>query len=237
MRHPVYAIVVALTAIVMAVGLLQLPAPGAPDSPVQRYASVSTIDAESNDDSIRNRVTAVLLDYRSLDTFGEVTVIFSALLGVLIVAAANAGAAPPETRAQTLPDRLPPSPVVDFVVRLMAPFLAAFAAFVMVSGDLLPGGGFQGSVVLGAMAILLAVAIGRPRVEVLLRQGMRFWVRAAAPLTFAVLALVGLVAAGWWFALPEPAPLRHALLVLLDFAIGVGGAAVLIGIFFALARD
>lgn len=234
MRRTGYAVVLVLLAIAMLAGLLQLPPPGSAESPVQRHATAEYAAAAAERGGVTNLVTAVLLDYRALDTFGEVSVIFAALIAVLTVAGASRRSPKPDVRPG---GSLPPSPVVDYVVRLLAPFMAAFAAFVMISGDVLPGGGFQGGVVLGAMTILLSVAMGRERVEGLLRRGARFWVRAVAPLSFVLLALFGLAATGWWFGLPDSTPVRHALLVLLDIAIGVGGAAVLAGIFLALARE
>ena len=232
MRSAIAALVVGLVALVLLAGLIALPEPGDPDSPAQRHVSAEYIDAGAQAGGAANLVTAVLLNYRGLDTFGEVLVIFSALVAVLVVLAS----APPTGSAQPA-QRLAPSPVVAFIVRLMAPFMASFAAFVMISGAHLPGGGFQGGVVLGAMTILLAVAMGRDRVARMLRGGARFWVRAAAPLVFALVALIGWASTGWWFGLPGPGPVRDALVLALDIAIGVGGAAVLAGIFLALSRE
>jgi len=231
MRRLAAALAVGLVALALLAGLLSLPEPGAPDSPAQRHVSAAYVEGGAEAGGAANLVTAVLLNYRGLDTFGEVLVIFSALLAVLVVLA---GA--PESEPDQAATRLAPSPVVAFIVRLTAPFMAAFAAFVMISGAELPGGGFQGGVVLGAMAILLAVAMGRERVTDALQGGARFWVRAAAPLTFVLVATIGFATTGWWFGLPGPGPWRDALGLALDIGIGIGGAAVLAGIFLALSR-
>ncbi|MGK7297427.1 MAG: hydrogen gas-evolving membrane-bound hydrogenase subunit E [Candidatus Wenzhouxiangella sp. M2_3B_020] len=234
MKHAGIGLLVGLVALAMLAGLLQLPPPGAADSPAQRHVSAEYVAGGAEAAGAANLVTAVLLNYRGLDTFGEVLVIFSALLAVLVV---RAGAPRAEPAPRSRPAGLPPSPVVAFVVRLLAPFMAAFAAFVMISGDTIPGGGFQGGVVLGAMMILLAVAIGRDRVGAMAERFAPFLVRAAAPLTFALVAAIGLVVTGAWFGLPESPVPRHALMLALDIAIGVGGAAVLAGIFLALSED
>lgn len=231
MKAAAYALLMLLLAAAMLAGFLQLPEPGAADSPAQTHVSADYVAGGTDAGGAANLVTAVLLNYRGLDTFGEVTVIFSALIAVLAVLAASGDRARREGAGATLPA----SPVVDFIVRLMAPFIATFAAFVMVSGAELPGGGFQGGVVLGAMLILLAVAVGRDRVDRMLRRGPLRWLRAAAPLTFTLVALLGLGVTGWWFGLPAAEPWRHLLLAALEVAIGVGGAAVLAGIFLALA--
>lgn len=54
----------------------------------------------------------------------------------------------------------PLSLIVRTVVRLLAPFVQLFGLYVIMHGHSSPGGGFQGGVILGASAILLAVAFG-----------------------------------------------------------------------------
>jgi len=69
-----------------------LPEVGSPDSPTVQ----ETVDGEltpygyyvemtPEDTGVRNAVAAVLVFYRGFDTFGEAVVVFSALVGVLVV--------------------------------------------------------------------------------------------------------------------------------------------------------
>ncbi|MGE5843839.1 MAG: MnhB domain-containing protein [Syntrophaceae bacterium] len=51
-----------------------------------------------------------------------------------------------------------PSLIIEMGVRVMIPFIQLFGLYVMPPGDLSPGGGFQGGVVLGASFILMAIA-------------------------------------------------------------------------------
>jgi len=180
-----------------------------------------------------NLTTAVLLNYRGLDTFGEVVVILSALIAVLATCAVGNRCDSRQPSASVPP----PSPVVSFVVRLMAPFMALFAVFVMVHGDVLPGGGFQGGAVLGAMFILLTVAVGRDRIETMMPGSILAWLQVVAPLTFIGVGLLGLVLTGWLFGLPGDSALRHGLMILMEVGIGIGGAAVITGIFIALSDE
>jgi multicomponent Na+:H+ antiporter subunit B len=234
MKGVAHALLVAVLGAVMLAGLLALPAPGAPDAPAQTHVSADYVAGGADTGGASNLVTAVLLNYRALDTFGEVAVIFSAWMAVAVVLAATVTDAP---RRAHDPAPLPPSPVTGLIVRLLAPFIAAFAAFVMVSGAELPGGGFQGGVVLGAMLVLLSVALGHDPVDRMFRPGAWRGLRAIAPLTFTATAAVGLVASGWWFGVQAGDALRHALMLLLEVAIGLGGAAVLGGIFLALSAE
>lgn len=224
------ALVLVLAALMMA-GVSQLPPPGEADQAVHRHVAASYLADRVGEGQAGNRVTAVLLDYRALDTYGEVVVIFAALLAVILVRSSGG----PAERASAR--RVPVSPVVDQVVRLMTPFIALFALFMILEGHVLPGGGFQGGVVLGALMILLSLVLGPDRLRGLMPTAAVFWVRAIAPLVFVLCALAGLYLAGWWFALPDPGWLREFVLVGLELAIGFGAAAALTGFFLSMAAD
>lgn len=52
------------------------------------------------------------------------------------------------------------SPVIKTAARTVAPFVFVYGAFFTLHGTSLPGGGFQGGVVLGATVVLIALAFG-----------------------------------------------------------------------------
>jgi multicomponent Na+:H+ antiporter subunit B len=52
------------------------------------------------------------------------------------------------------------SPVLDTAVRLLAPFVLLFAAYVVTHGHYGPGGGFQGGVILAVALILVRIVRG-----------------------------------------------------------------------------
>ncbi len=62
-----------------------LPDRGDPDAPAHTHVSPDYIEGALVDSRTPNVVTAVLADYRSIDTLGEVIVIFTAGLAVLLV--------------------------------------------------------------------------------------------------------------------------------------------------------
>jgi multicomponent Na+:H+ antiporter subunit B len=123
----------------------------------------------------------VLLNYRAFDTFGEVVVIFAALAAVMAVLAAPPGERAPDQASSVVGI----SPVVAFVIRLLAPFIAAFGAWVILKGHVSPGGGFQGGVILGALLVLLSVVLGRDARRPLIAPPLAGWLQATAPLAFA----------------------------------------------------
>ena len=62
-----------------------LPDRGDPDAPAHTHIAPDYIEGALTDSATPNVVTAVLADYRSIDTLGEVIVIFTAGLAVLLI--------------------------------------------------------------------------------------------------------------------------------------------------------
>jgi len=87
---PLAVVVMAGLALLYAVP--DLPAYGDPNSPVNTGVGSDFLDTTYPDTHIPNVVTAVLGSYRGYDTFGEVVVIFSAGLGVLLLLGLNGNA-------------------------------------------------------------------------------------------------------------------------------------------------
>ncbi len=95
-------------------------------------------------------VTAVLLNFRSYDTWLELGVLFLGWLGVLAVrrSATLKG-------ASEIPD---PGHVLRWFVRLVVPFAFLVAGYLLWLGSFSPGGAFQAGVVAGAACVLLWLA-------------------------------------------------------------------------------
>ena len=66
-------------------GTLDLPAFGDPEAPAQRHVAPHYLAHGEAETGVPNIVTAVLASYRGFDTLGEVTVIFTAGMGVLLM--------------------------------------------------------------------------------------------------------------------------------------------------------
>lgn len=78
--------VTAVTGALLIYATLDLPHYGLADSPAQQHpVRDDFIEGTKNDIGIPNIVTAILASYRGYDTLGEVTVIFTAGVGVLIL--------------------------------------------------------------------------------------------------------------------------------------------------------
>ena len=76
-------LVVFVTGAALVFGTLDMPKFGEPDAPIHRHVAPRYIQESPKEIGIPNIVTSVLASYRGYDTLGEVTVIFTAGIGVL----------------------------------------------------------------------------------------------------------------------------------------------------------
>ena len=78
-------LVVLITGAALVYGTYDIPSFGDPDAPAQTHVKPYYIEQSMRDTGVPNTVTAVLASYRGYDTLGEVTVIFTAGLGVMLL--------------------------------------------------------------------------------------------------------------------------------------------------------
>ncbi len=97
------------------------------------------------EDGSANVITSIVVNYRSFDTLGEVTVLFTAALGVGIYLGGR--------RRKTY-GREP-----NFILRvssgILIPLIIMFGVYIFVHGHLTPGGGFPGGAVVASAVLLL----------------------------------------------------------------------------------
>jgi len=78
-------IVVAITGSALVYGTWDIPGFGAPDAPAQTHVARYYIENALQETGVPNVVTAVLASYRGFDTLGEVTVVYTAAVAVLLL--------------------------------------------------------------------------------------------------------------------------------------------------------
>jgi len=89
-RHPLLPLaMVTFTGMVLVWGTLDLPGYGNPTAPIHQHVAPRYIGDSAQEIGIPNAVASVLASYRGFDTFGEVTVVFTAGLGVLLLLGAR----------------------------------------------------------------------------------------------------------------------------------------------------
>jgi multicomponent Na+:H+ antiporter subunit B len=78
-------VVVLITGMALIYGTVDIPAFSDPEAPAQRHVAPRYLEQGYRETGVPNIVTAVLASYRGFDTLGEVTVIFTAGIGVLLL--------------------------------------------------------------------------------------------------------------------------------------------------------
>jgi len=88
-RRPIFPLVVVLvTGAILIYGTLDMPAYGNPDNPIHHHVAPRYLEDSQHEIGVPNVVTSVLASYRGFDTFGEITVVFTAAIGVMILLSA-----------------------------------------------------------------------------------------------------------------------------------------------------
>jgi multicomponent Na+:H+ antiporter subunit B len=102
-----------------------------------------------------NVVTAIVVQYRGLDTLGEVTVLFVSALGVALLASGLHGNV---FGAMFADDD--GGFILQYGGRFLMPFIALTGVYIIAHGHLSPGGGFPGGVLI-ATAIFILILTGQ----------------------------------------------------------------------------
>lgn len=164
------------------------------DDVVAPSISAEMLERSVPDGKGSNVVNVILVDFRGLDTLGEITVLLVAGLGVVALART--------ARRSVMTSGVVRSPVVDASVRLLFASIGVLSLYFLFAGHNQPGGGFVGGLTAGAAISLVFVAGGLESVRSLLPT--RPWVVLGVGLVIAVLtAIVPIVLGG--------AVLEHAL--------------------------
>ncbi len=80
---PMPLIIVTVTGALLIYATLDMPPYGDPSAPAHHHVSLRYIEKSGDEIGVPNMVTSVLASYRGYDTLGEVTVIFTAAIGVM----------------------------------------------------------------------------------------------------------------------------------------------------------
>ena len=106
-------------------------------------------------------VNVILVDFRALDTFGEIIVL--GIAGVAILALLDStlnGAARRQYTLQDVAENGVHSPIVVVVTHLLLPLILTAALYIFLRGHNLPGGGFIAGIVVAIAFIMQYVASG-----------------------------------------------------------------------------
>ena len=157
-----FAVGAAGMAVALAVALGGVHGFGAPASAYARILNSLSVPQRHATDV----VSAISFDYRGVDTLFEEFILFAAVAGVsvLLRPVGDESRQLPDDEA---PDRRipPPSPTVGFMAVLVAPLLLVVGLETVTHGQVSPGGGFQGGVVVASAVYVIYLATSYTNVE------------------------------------------------------------------------
>lgn len=232
------AFVVLLTGGTLVYATQDLPQFGAADSPVQAHPITDTYLQQSQEDiGIPNTVTSVLASYRGFDTLGELVVVFTAGVGVVLLLARRPRVSE-GTRAVDLV--LAEYRVLRVISGILMPFIMLFACYVLFHGDFGPGGGFQAGVIFSSGFVLYGLVFGLERVQQVLPRRVVWRLIPLGLLLYIAVGVMGMLLGGSFLdygvlVADDPAAGQHLGILLVETAIGVTVATVMTSIFFNFA--
>ena len=146
-----------------------------------------------------NVVNVILVDFRGFDTFGEITVLGIAAIGVLSLM--DGMRAHGTTMTQGLTYRFNPSPLMlRITASWILPVALVVSLYIFMRGHNLPGGGFIAGLVTSLALIIQYIAVGQDKTEQLLgaKSGRLYEIWIGIGLTIA--GLTGIAA--WFWSRP-----------------------------------
>ncbi len=145
-------------------------------------------------------VTALNFDFRGFDTLGEEFILFGSVLGVVLILRQMRGEhdRPREDEADehTFAGA---SEALRAMSLALIPAILAIGIYIVVHGQLTPGGGFQGGVILAAGPLVVFLAGRYLRMRLVAPHTLVEIGEAAGALGYALVGLSGLVLAGVFF--------------------------------------
>ncbi len=129
---------------------------------------------------VPNAVTSLLADYRGFDTMFETTVIFTAGMSLILLLRRKEEDA--ELEGPQVGATLRGQVILRVMTKMFIPFIMVFGFYVITHGEIGPGGGFQGGVILATAFILYALIYGRNALY-----------QIVSPRTLEVLAAIGVL--------------------------------------------
>jgi len=232
--------VVSATTIMLLWATFEKPRLGDPSAPVHGHVAPEYLARTAADFEIPNVVTAVLGSFRGYDTFGEVLVVFTAAIGVLLLLARTGG----HTNEQRI---RPPRQETDLrhhlipqvIGRLAIPFIVLFGLYVQFHGEYGPGGGFQAGAIVAAGIILYALLHGRRAGLALVPAWFATALVSGGVLLYGGVGVACMVCGGnfldYSVLAEDPIVGRQVGLVLIEAGVGATVTGVMLSIFHAFA--
>ena len=242
-RHPWALALVVITGAVLMYGTMDMPPYGDPTAAIHQHVAPYYLEKSSGHTGLPNVVTSILASYRGYDTLGEVFVIFTAAVGVLlIIGRAKQGRrrtrrmAPGELRLS-----MRENVILRVVSKLLIPVILLFAFYVQWHGDFGPGGGFQAGVIFAAGFILYALIFDIDTARAMISPRLTRWGLATGVLLYSLVGVVAMWKGGnflnYSVLADDMISGQHIGILLVELGVGITVAAAMVSIFFTFARQ
>lgn len=179
-------------AAVYAAGIRNLPAWGEYRGPYGDVIARAAVFQRHTTDT----VNAITYDYRGFDTLGEEFILFSAVTGVMLLLRPAEGKQAKKQQQADNPasfkDSAALSETVQVFTTAMFGFSLLFGFYIATHGQLTPGGGFQGGVIIAAAPMLLYIAENTDAFRRILSHPLIALCEAAGAAAYAVIGLMAL---------------------------------------------
>ncbi len=176
---------------------------------------------------VANVITAIVVNYRGLDTLGEVSVLFLASTGIASILYRR------KEEEEELVERLnlPSSTLIRTGARVLFPTVALLGIYVFIHGHLTPGGGFQGGTIVATGFLLMLISYKGFNTN----HNRMVWIESIAGLSFITLGIWGLISNNTFLGnIPEVGSLNSlisgGLIPIIYIAVGFKVAVELTGI-------
>ncbi|WP_343989349.1 DUF4040 domain-containing protein [Kangiella japonica] len=235
--HPKIALtVVVITGIMLIFGTVDMPAFGSDTAPAQVHVAPYYIMQSGEDIDIPNIVTSVLASYRGFDTFGEVVVVFTALVGVLGLLEFSRK----ESELGNAPAPMSQHKVLRIVSKILIPAIMLFALYVQFHGEYSPGGGFQAGVIFASSIILYAMLFGVEQASKAVSMPVTKVLAALGVLIYGSVGVVSMLNGGNFLNYSVLAENditgQHVGIIIIELGVGITVATAMILIFLTFAR-
>ena len=117
------------------------------DTVAQNYVDKNVdTDRESPESGSSNIVTSIVVNYRSFDTLGEVTVLFVSALGVALLGG---------VLKEKVTFSVKPGFILKNGMKIISGIILITGIYIFIHGHLSPGGGFPGGAMIGSSFLLM----------------------------------------------------------------------------------
>lgn len=155
-----------------------------PTQPEIIYGTTNDVE-----DGAANMVTSIVVDYRSFDTLGEVTVLFISSLGVALLLGSG-------LKQKRLALNFKPNFMLRVGSRALFAIILMTGVSIILHGHLTPGGGFPGGAMIASAILLLYLADDQFRSKI---KGFKILEGVAGSL-YVVIGLLGIALATYFLA-------------------------------------